>query len=197
MDSRLRSFEDALIVRNVVARTLTAMEHATPEALKKYLHEHPDADPKNHRVKQQGGGGSGDHGAEAESSKSKSRAAEVGKHYGDMKSLKGKVDSADPTAKKKFDGAYDKIYAGGESAAKAGQKLVKQLSSVKGEQQGAAVKMLQHALQAWEGNRSDHVRAKGEFASKKLQQADQTHAYAQKLEEAIQDVGKALKGDYD
>lgn len=56
MDSRLRSFEDALIVRNVVSRTLTSMEHATPEAMKDYLHEHPDADPKNHKVKKPSGG---------------------------------------------------------------------------------------------------------------------------------------------
>ena len=27
------------------------MEHATPAALKTYLKEHPDADPKNHKVK--------------------------------------------------------------------------------------------------------------------------------------------------
>ena len=29
-----------------------AMEHATPEALKKYLQEHPKADPKRHKVKE-------------------------------------------------------------------------------------------------------------------------------------------------
>jgi hypothetical protein len=29
----------------------TAMEHATPEALREYLHEHPNADPRNHHVK--------------------------------------------------------------------------------------------------------------------------------------------------
>ena len=57
MDPLLRSFEDAVIARNVVARLKGAMEHATPEALKKYLHEHPDADPSNHRVKKQEGGG--------------------------------------------------------------------------------------------------------------------------------------------
>lgn len=46
-----RAFQDAILVRNVVARATQAMEHATPEALKKYLHDHPDADPKNHTVK--------------------------------------------------------------------------------------------------------------------------------------------------
>ncbi len=30
------------------------MEHDTPEALKKYLSAHPNADPKNHTVKQKG-----------------------------------------------------------------------------------------------------------------------------------------------
>lgn len=34
-----------------------AMEHATPEALKKYLHEHPDADKSKHHVKKDEGGG--------------------------------------------------------------------------------------------------------------------------------------------
>jgi hypothetical protein len=35
------------------------MEHATEEALKKYLKEHPNADPRNHTVARGGGGGSG------------------------------------------------------------------------------------------------------------------------------------------
>lgn len=32
-------------------RRKMAMEHASPEAKKKYLHDHPDADPKNHSVR--------------------------------------------------------------------------------------------------------------------------------------------------
>ena len=35
-----------------------AMEFDTPEALKKYLHDHPGADPKNHTVKKQDSGSS-------------------------------------------------------------------------------------------------------------------------------------------
>lgn len=33
-----------------VTKPKTAMEHSSPEALKKYLHDHPGADPKNHHV---------------------------------------------------------------------------------------------------------------------------------------------------
>lgn len=195
MDSKLRSFEDALIVRNVVARTLISMEHATPEAMRDYLHEHPDADPKNHKVKKPSGGGSSSH--EAEAGKSKSRSTEIDKSYDTMKGLQKKVDSANPTAKRQFDNAYDKLYSGGESAVKSAQKLIKQHGSGGGEQAEAAVEILRHALKDWERNRVDHARAKDEFSHKKLQQAEQTHGYAQKLEEAIQNVSKALKGDYD
>jgi len=47
---------DEKIARRVVARFLgLSMEHANPEALKKYLHEHPDADKSKHHVKEQGG----------------------------------------------------------------------------------------------------------------------------------------------
>lgn len=42
------------LASRVAPRDLTmvvAMEHATPEAREKYLHEHPKANPKNHTVK--------------------------------------------------------------------------------------------------------------------------------------------------
>ena len=41
-----------------------AMEHASPEALKTYLKEHPNADPKNHTVKKQETNGKKDQEAE-------------------------------------------------------------------------------------------------------------------------------------
>lgn len=47
----LREFQDAILVHNIVASFRQAMEHATPEARKKYLHDHPQADPGNHTVK--------------------------------------------------------------------------------------------------------------------------------------------------
>ena len=45
----------------IVARFLMAMEHPSEDAKKKYLKDHPNADPSNHTVKKQGpsGGGGG------------------------------------------------------------------------------------------------------------------------------------------
>ena len=45
----VRAFEQGLMTRRVASRF--AMEHATPEARDKYLHEHPKAEPRNHTVK--------------------------------------------------------------------------------------------------------------------------------------------------
>jgi hypothetical protein len=56
MDPILRSFQDAVIVRNVVARARSAMEFPSEKARKNYLREHPDADPSNHTVKKNQGG---------------------------------------------------------------------------------------------------------------------------------------------
>lgn len=47
----LESFQHELLVRRVASRFVEAMEHDSPEALKKYLKDHPNADPKNHTVK--------------------------------------------------------------------------------------------------------------------------------------------------
>ncbi len=49
-------------------RRLTAMEHTSPEARKKYLDEHPDADKSKHTVKEkeEGGKGKGEDGAPKE-----------------------------------------------------------------------------------------------------------------------------------
>ena len=42
--------QDIRIAHRVVARYLYGTEFATEDALKDYLHEHPDADPRNHSV---------------------------------------------------------------------------------------------------------------------------------------------------
>lgn len=47
--SALVEFENALLVDRVATRF--AMEHDSPEALKKYLQDHPDADKSKHSVK--------------------------------------------------------------------------------------------------------------------------------------------------
>lgn len=47
----LKGKEAGLLFR-VASRHLEAMEHSSPEALKDYLHDHPNADPKKHHVKE-------------------------------------------------------------------------------------------------------------------------------------------------
>lgn len=51
MHPTIRAFADAVLARKVVARFVGGMEHATPEAREKYLHDHPNADPSDHKVK--------------------------------------------------------------------------------------------------------------------------------------------------
>lgn len=45
MSRELRAFQDALIIRNIVAKTFQS-----PEALQDYLRKHPNADKSKHRV---------------------------------------------------------------------------------------------------------------------------------------------------
>lgn len=45
-----RDFQDAIIVRNVVARAKRAKAFPSQEALEKYLKEHPNADKSKHHV---------------------------------------------------------------------------------------------------------------------------------------------------
>lgn len=48
MERSVEDFQEALLVQRVAERF--AMEHPTPEARRDHLHEHPNADPKNHTV---------------------------------------------------------------------------------------------------------------------------------------------------
>jgi hypothetical protein len=188
------------IARRVLARFIGAMEHSSPEELKEYLHEHPDADPKNHSVKKPGNGSGADpKAAEAESKRSDARSQDHDKHMASMKDLKKKVENGDTAAAKKFDGAYKKLYEGGESAVKSAEKLLKQYEKLGGQdsQGGAAVKLLQSAVRDWGKNKIDHLQGSSKFTGEKLQQAEQTHAYAKKIEKCIQDLHKALKGGFD
>jgi len=126
-----------------------------------------------------------------------SKGGEATKHFEDMKGLKSKVENADSSAKKKFDRAYDKLFESGESAAKAAEKLVQKSDDVEGKQAQAAVKLLHGALRDWSNNKMDHHKGVGGMAAKKLQQAEQTWAYAKKIEDQVEMLQKALKGEYE
>lgn len=187
--------KEASLVERVAARFLratepVAMEHDSPEALKKYLHEHPNADPSNHTVKGKGGGS--DHGpAEAEGPKGQARFDANKKQHGEMKALLKKVENADPSAKKKFDAAYDKMFENGEKAAGAAKKLLEKYSG--NENAENALHMLESTVHAWENNKLDHHKAKGAVAGAKMRQGTETYAHAQNLESFVKDFHKFLK----
>jgi hypothetical protein len=184
---------EQLLKGQMVMFANVAMEHPS-EAKKQYLKDHPNADPSNHTVK--GGGKGGD--ASAESHKAKARGAETTKHFDEMKSLKTKVENADPSAKKKFDRAYDKLYENGEAATKDAEKLLKKFDHLDEDSQaGAAVKMLHKAVREWGNERMRHHSAKGALAGEKMRQAEQTWSYAKQVDDKIEDLQKALSGAYD
>lgn len=45
------SHENGILIKNVVARFMGAMDHPSEKARENYLKKHPKADPKNHKVK--------------------------------------------------------------------------------------------------------------------------------------------------
>jgi multidrug efflux pump subunit AcrB len=58
-DLTLRDFQQALLVRRVVARHVEGKEFTSPEALAEYMKKHPGADKSKHTVAKPGGGGGG------------------------------------------------------------------------------------------------------------------------------------------
>lgn len=130
----------------VTARFLEAMEHSSPEALKEYLHEHPNADPKNHSV----GKGKGEDKPKAHpadhpgAQKGKMNAAKADmaarklyesedKMIKDVKDPK-KADAVIAKYKKSFQGAIDelsKAVKNFEAATKDNPKASEKLKSLK------------------------------------------------------------------
>lgn len=51
MTTELEEFKYGLLLRRVASRFTEAMEHSSPEAMKEYLKEHPNADKSKHTVK--------------------------------------------------------------------------------------------------------------------------------------------------
>jgi hypothetical protein len=74
------------------AKIKLAMEHSSPEELKKYLHDHPGADPKNHTVKkteEKGGGGEGEKKPKSETFKPTRYHKELGSNLSQWQGGKG------------------------------------------------------------------------------------------------------------
>ena len=184
----------------VAARFIQGMEFPTEKALKDYLHEHPGADKSKHTVDKKPGKSKGPSKvdsdlADREAQQSAKRKQEVDAEYSTMKELKQSVENDNPSAKKKFDRAYTKLYHSGESAHKAADKLLKKYkdSFSEGSQEEAALELLQHAKSDWERVSIDHARKQDKFTHEKFLQAEQTHGYASQLEKRLSAISKVLK----
>jgi hypothetical protein len=129
--------------------------------------------------------------ADQEGAKGQARFDENKRHHAEMQGLIKKVENADPSAKKKFDAAYSKMFENGEKAAQAAKKL---LAHYDGDENAEdALHMLERTLHAWENNKMDHHKAQGAFAGAKMRQGTETYAHAQDLESYVKDLHKFLK----
>lgn len=200
----LIEFQDALIVRSIVARV--AMEHSSPSEMKQYLHDHPGADPKDHHVKkQEGGGGAGkskgdlDEGpAQAEGKKAEARMEDVKKSYSEMRDLKKKVDDGNPVAKKKFERAYDKLLESGEKSHASAMKLLDKYGDAAKNMSGKEKKGMESALEAlgnaasrWGLQKHRHHSAK--YTEDKMDMAPNTYGAAQEIDAMVKVFHKAMK----
>ena len=77
-----------------ICTSKTGMEHATEEARKKYLQEHPDADPKNHTIKSEGeGGGDKKDDGGGDKKKKKEKLQELGARGSLRETMQGMSDA--------------------------------------------------------------------------------------------------------
>jgi hypothetical protein len=118
-------FRQVGLVKRVSARF--AMEHSSPEALHEYLHEHPNADPKNHRVekKDQKPSSGGDDKSSKEFMRHNQNAEKKLKAISRFAEQAGKQDG--PKAKE----ALNKVHAAGSELHDLGVQLHKKLSAMK------------------------------------------------------------------
>lgn len=90
------------IIKRIAGRYRLAMDFPTEEARKKYLQDHPNADPSNHKVKKNEGGG----GGKASELYQKARGAE--KAYKKIQRLKEQAGKRDgDKAAEAFKGAHE------------------------------------------------------------------------------------------
>lgn len=104
-------------------RSRTAMEHTSPEALKEYLKEHPNADPKNHTVKKapekaetSGGEGWKSDPKVQKASKEREKAEKELKEFDEIfPKQKAELDKLTPEFEKLREKAYARGYIGSDS----------------------------------------------------------------------------------
>jgi hypothetical protein len=190
------------MVLRVAARSMEAMEHATEEARKKYLQDHPNAKPSNHKVKKTQGrakkdGEAVDNPPEAAAAKAKTREAETAKHFEDIKGLKVKYERGDAGAKKKVNTLYGKIFDNGEKAVKEAEKVISEYEDQVEEDSEAfdCLTMLDKAIRDWKSNLVDHHKKTTYFGEGFFEQAASSESYAKSVDKWIQATNSALKGE--
>jgi hypothetical protein len=163
------------------------------------LKDHPNADKSKHTVGKPGGGSQGADTPDLTGAahKAKARSDATTKTYDAFKALRKKMESgggSDPeAAEKKLRQVYDKLFQGGEAAAKDAEKLLKH-KFPEGSDAESAAEILARSVHDWERNKSDHVRGKTKFAPEMAPHAEQTWAYAKKIDDQIAMLSKAVSG---
>jgi len=185
-------FRQAELVKRVTSRF--AMEHSSPEELKDYLHEHPNADPANHTVskpkdkKPKAQKLEVDYGpAEHAGTAAKARFEDNKKTFQSIKKL--------PSKDKKWLKGYKDIETAGHKAAEAAKDLLKKYEPLADTLKGNA-KREHNAMLDW----TDHLvqnwnHTKDSFGGSSEDRLANLYAGAQQLEAALRNWPKMLKGD--
>ena len=158
--------QDIRIAHRVVARYLYGTEFATEEALKDYLHEHPDADPRNHSV--------------AKPKKEKAKGEEESNKGGKKPSLKERLQALTGHAKALFEAAPKAVqnFIHDPEARKATtDKAAKALKDAPGKIVKNALHNIKHEAKEWKvAGQGVHAVLTGKELSKEQKHALKTIA---------------------
>jgi hypothetical protein len=161
----LQDFQDALIIRAVVARMTTARMptlHPSTEAMKEYLREHPNADPSFHKVSPAG----------VKREKAKAQEEEAQKNKPAQKAQKDKPESTKDKPEKnkpestKFDQELSRVTSQGDSACRS---AISQLDKLRNDPDGP--ELLKKTKEKFEVVR-EHANHTYTVASKVLEEAE-------------------------
>lgn len=170
MAKEILDFQNALLTRRIVARTISSMEHATPEARKEYLHEHPGADPKNHSVKKETESGKG---KEKDEGKFDSKAVEkfIKSTHGVANAARKSIEGA-----RRFKKTYDSgnAYKGDKDKAKANGAKIDEAAGDLDIHLSSAIQQAKWALAQTEGSNAPGIKKVREDVSKYIEHSEKT-----------------------
>jgi len=187
-------FNQSLLPKRVAYRF--AMQFNSPDELKGYLHDHPNADPSNHTVVKQKDkkpktqkpeidAGPAEHASSA----AKARFEDNKKTFQSIKKL--------PSKDKKWLKGYKDIEAAGTKAADAAKAMLKQYANMADGQKGNAKRQREAMLDYTDHMIQNWHRTKDSFGGSSEERLANLYAGAQQLEAGLQALPKMLKGDND